>query len=343
MLALLLPDDAFLNIIYGLAKTRPLARAKDTDRIQDHFGLFGQYFRLSKIMKRTLLSNRSLLKLSGKDTFEFLQNLISNDLKTLSDMKVIYSALLTPQGKFLHDFFVISWKGDIYLDCLKERSSDLIRRLTMYKLRADCTITDVSEDLKISALFDGSNDDFPQLAGDASSSDAHVLYADPRIKELGYRVIETTDSNFTNALTDASEVPFEDYTAFRLSHGVPEGGTDIQPEKNFLLEANFEELNGVSFSKGCYIGQELTARTKYRAKIKKRLFAFKYEDAIEVGDPIRLDGKEIATVSSFQAPYGLAFTRLADWQNIASGNAELEPAGLVLEKPDYVILPEAAD
>lgn len=294
-------------------------------------------------MKHTLLSNRSLLKLTGKDTIEFLQNLISNDLKLLSETKAIYSALLTPQGKFLHDFFVLSWKGDLYLDCLKERSSDLIRRLTMYKLRADCTITDVSDDLKISALYGGTNDDFPQTVGEASSDAAHILYADPRLKELGYRVIETADSDFTNALADINIAPLEDYIALRLSLGVPEGGTDIQPEKNFLLEANFEELNGVSFSKGCYIGQELTARTKYRAKIKKRLFAFRYDGTIEAGDPIRFNGKEIATVSSFQAPYGLAFTRLADWQNIADDSADLEPAGLVLEKPDYVILPETTE
>ena len=294
-------------------------------------------------MKHTLLSNRCLLKLSGKDSFDFLQNLISNDLKSLSETKAIYSALLTPQGKFLHDFFVLSWKGDLYLDCLKERSGDLIRRLTMYKLRADCTITDVSDDLKISALYSGTNDDFPQTAGDVTSDAAHILYADPRLEQLGYRVIETAGSDFINTLTDISAAPLEDYIAFRLSLGVPEGGTDIQPEKNFLLEANFEELNGVSFSKGCYIGQELTARTKYRAKIKKRLFAFRYDGTIEAGDPIRFNGKEIATVSSFQAPYGLAFTRLADWQNIADGSADLEPAGLVLAKPDYVILPETTE
>ena len=294
-------------------------------------------------MKHTLLSNRSLLKLTGKDTFEFLQNLISNDLKSLSETKAIYSALLTPQGKFLHDFFVLSWKGDLYLDCLKERSGDLIRRLTMYKLRADCTITDVSEDLKISALYGATNGDFPQAAGDVLSDAAHLLYADPRLEQLGYRVIETAGSDFINDLADISAAPLENYIAFRLSLGVPEGGTDIQPEKNFLLEANFEELNGVSFSKGCYIGQELTARTKYRAKIKKRLFAFRYDGTIEAGDPIRFKDKEIATVSSFQAPYGLAFTRLADWQNIADDSAELEPAGLVLEKPDYVILPEPTE
>ncbi len=294
-------------------------------------------------MKRSLLSNRSLLKLSGKDTFEFLQNLISNNLKPLSETKVVYSALLTPQGKFLQDFFVISWKGDIYLDCLKDSSPDLIRRLTMYKLRADCTITDVSSDLAISALYDGAKDDFPQTTGDATGDETYFLYADPRLKELGYRIIETADSDFANALPGIKTAPIEDYTALRLSLGVPEGGTDIQPEKNFLLEANFEELNGVSFSKGCYIGQELTARTKYRAKIKKRLFAFRYDGKIKAGDPIRFNDKEIATVSSFQAPYGLAFTRLADWQNIADGNAALEPAGLVLEKPDYVILPETAE
>ncbi|WP_051548054.1 CAF17-like 4Fe-4S cluster assembly/insertion protein YgfZ [Sneathiella glossodoripedis] len=128
-----------------------------------------------------------------------------------------------------------------------------------------------------------------------------------------------------------------------MALGVPEGGIDILPEKNFLLEVNFEELNGVSFSKGCYVGQELTARTKFRAKIKKKLFAFTFDGEINPGSSITLNGKEIATVTSFAKPHGLALTRLAEWKELGIASTDLEPSGIQLFKPEYVTLPETVD
>ncbi len=291
-------------------------------------------------MKRSQLINRSLLKLSGTDTVDFLQNLVTNDLKKLSATQVVYSALLTPQGKFLHDFFVIEWNGCIYLDCLKERAADLQRRLTMYKLRADVIIEDVSDDFSIFALFGDEENNLPANAGEALAEGEYILYRDPRLSQLGARLLTPTSSPIP---FESLEVSAEEYDIWRLSQGVPEGGTDIIPEKNFLLEVNFEELNGVSFSKGCYLGQELTARTKYRAKIKKKLFAFKFDGDISVNDAIRLNSKEIATVTAFTKPYGLALTRLADWQKLDESDTTLEPVGLELFKPDYVIIPEISE
>ncbi|WP_169568082.1 YgfZ/GcvT domain-containing protein [Sneathiella limimaris] len=285
-------------------------------------------------MKYTPLSNRSLLRLTGKDCFELLQNLVSNDLKPTNEGKAVYSALLTPQGKFLHDFFVIAWKDALYLDVLAERKDDLIRRLTMYKLRADMTIEDVSGSYQVYALFEGT----PEKTDD----NKQFLYPDPRLPQLGWRLIAENGSQPASIAT-AEKVTLEDYTAHRLALGVPEGGTDIVPEKNFLLEVNFEELHGVSFSKGCYVGQELTNRTKFRAKIRKRLLSFTYDGDLSIGDGIFLDGKEIATVTTFQKPHGLALTRLEAWRKIEAENPTLEPAGLVLAKPEYVVLPELED
>ncbi len=288
------------------------------------------------------LENRSLLQLSGKDVRSFLQNLISNDLNLLSETQTLYSALLTPQGKFLHDFILIQSGDHIFLDCLKTRCSDLIRRLTMYKLRADVSIEDVTDQYQILAVFGkGSQEQFPLTLseGNVASGDNHLIYSDPRLAELGHRIIAKTNSLWREkypALKDAENAA---YIQHRLSLGVPEGGLDIEPEKNFLLEVNFEELHGVSFSKGCYVGQELTARTKHRAKIKKRLMQFHYEGDLNIGDPISFDGQEIATVTSFEKPYGLALTRLKDWKNIANGEVHFTPAGLKLSKPAYVELP----
>lgn len=291
-------------------------------------------------MKRALLSNRSLLKLSGGETVDFLQNLVSNDLGKLSPTKAVYAALLTPQGKFLHDFFVIDWNGDTYLDCLTARVDDLIRRLTMYKLRADVTIENVTGDFQIHALFDSTNETLPIVTGEVKTQGDYLLMADPRLSDLGARLIIPMNAAMP---VESDDVSLATYISWRLALGVPEGGTDIVPEKNFLLETNFEELNGVSFSKGCYVGQELTARTKYRANIKKRLLSFTYDGPLTPGDAISLNGKEIATVSAFQAPHGLALTRIKDWLEIADQSVDLEPAGLQLHKPNYVFIPDGTD
>ncbi|MBE7638546.1 folate-binding protein [Sneathiella sp. P13V-1] len=279
------------------------------------------------------LDDRSLLKISGDDRTDFLQNLISNDLGQLSADKAIYSALLTPQGKFLFDFFLMDFGDYLLLDCEKSRSADLIKRLTMYKLRSAVEIEDISDALSVFGIFDKNpgSDITPPDNLDGK------LVADPRLSALGYRLY--TSGSSIDHLEEADEGAYRHH---RFALGVPEGSEDIQPEKNFLLEANFEELNGVSFSKGCYIGQELTARTKFRAKIKKRLFKFEYDGDLSAGDLISSNEKEIAKVVSFSKPYGLAMTRLDAFGSL-SPTPELSPAGLRLTKPDYVILSEKED
>ncbi|MEH6402548.1 MAG: hypothetical protein V7750_04195 [Sneathiella sp.] len=285
---------------------------------------------------RSHLANRSLLRLTGTDVKSFLQNLITNDIEKLSSNSAIYSALLTPQGKFLHDFFIIEWANEIYLDCLKDRSADLIKKLSLYKLRADVKIEDTSEGYNIFAYY--SQNSAVLMEHLKISTDTNTIaYPDPRNEGLGFRVISGADISMPNA--DVIDADLVSYTKHRLSLGIPEGGSDIIPEKNFLLETNFEELNGVSFSKGCYVGQELTARTKHRAKIKKRLFQFTFDGDIAINDIISSDGVEIATVCAFESPYGLAITRLSQWEKALQTGTKLEPLGLSLDKPEYVILP----
>ena len=284
------------------------------------------------------LESRSLLRLSGKDAEQLLQNIVTNDLDLLKANRAIFSALLTPQGKFLHDFFVIK-DGDIfYLDVLKERQADLARRLTMYKLRADVSIEDASGEYSVIALF-SEETPLPEMP----NAEGLIAFEDPRLKELGIRMLVPASATLASVVNNASEANEELYIQHRLKLGVPEGGLDIEPEKNFLLEVNFEELNAISFSKGCYIGQELTARTKHRAKIRKRLFRFKSNTDLTIGDSIKVGEKEIAKVQSFQAPYGLAMTRLDALDLISSEPANLTPSDIQLEKPDYVILPETTD
>jgi len=282
----------------------------------------------------TKLENRAVLELTGADVFDFLQNLISNDMQDASETHAIYAALLTAQGKFLHDFIVVQ-RGDAYLlDCVAARKDDLVRRLTMYKLRADVTLT-ATGGFDVYGLYgDGAIDaaSLPHAPGAMRTEKDQIMLVDPRLAHIGVRIV----SSDVPSVTGATTAPFMDYEAHRLALGVPEGGVDIVPEKNFLLEANFEELNGVSFTKGCYVGQELTARTKHRAKIKKRLYNFTSETPVHSGESFTLGGKEIAEVRSVNATGtgGLALARI---ETLADAKpAEIEPAGVVLYPPDYL-------
>ena len=285
-------------------------------------------------LKITALVDRTVLVLTGTDVWDFLQNLITNNMQAVSDTKCLYAALLTAQGKFLHDFFVVK-SGDSYLlDCEKARKDDLIRRLTLYKLRADVTIAEGTQ--KIHALFGEEAPkavNLPASVGTVIRKEDVLYLIDPRSVALGVRIIAPADFDPAAALPETTAVPTEDYNTLRLNLGIPEGGRDIVPEKNFLLEANFEELNGVSFTKGCYVGQELTARTKHRAKIKKRLLRVEYDGALQEGDKIMQQGREIGEIRSFANGQGLALVRL---ENLTTPPDELEPAGVKLIRPEYL-------
>ncbi len=287
----------------------------------------------------TKLDNRTVLALTGKDVWTFLQNLITNDMKGVSETMGVYAALLTAQGKFLHDFFVLK-SGDAYLlETASERVDDLIRRLTLYKLRADVSIAKTER--RVFALFGA---DAIRAAGldaapGASREEAEtIFFVDPRETSLGVRIIAEGAFRPEAVFPDAMVSDASAYETHRLSLGIPEGGRDIQPEKNFLLEANFEELNGVSFSKGCYVGQELTARTKYRGTIKKRLMRIEYDGDLAAGDRITLEGREVGEVRSFDKGQGMALIRLDALQGEA---AALEPAGIRIQEPDYLDLSQS--
>lgn len=243
-------------------------------------------------MSRLLnLENRGVIRLNGPDSRSLLQGLITNDMNDLDDNNALYAGLLTPQGKFLFDMMIVADGDDLLLDIELARKDDLMRRLMMYKLRADVTITDDSA--SVWALFDG----------DAQSG---ISYPDPRHKSLHKRVISSE-----NPAPDAAELTFEEYEQRRIRHGVPDGSRDMAVEKYFWLETGAEKLNGVSFTKGCFVGQELTARMKHRMSLKKRLVAMKADGMVSSGDTIETEsGKPAGEIRSVAGAYFLAFIRL---------------------------------
>ena len=194
--------------------------------------------------------NRSVITLSGPDRKKLLQGIITNNVDQLKSGGVgVYSALLTPQGKFLHDFFMVEHDEVIYLDCEAERMPDLFRRLLMYRLRSNVEIVDQSEKF--------------QVATSEKPIDELLSFEDPRNSQMGYRaIIDRSDASENVSL----------YHERRIKLGIPEGTHDFIPEKSTIHEGHFEAINGVDFEKGCYVGQEVIARMKYRGKIKKAMY-----------------------------------------------------------------------
>jgi folate-binding protein YgfZ len=288
--------------------------------------------------KFVVLKDRGVLAIGGPDRAVFLQGLVSNDVTRVSDERAIYAALLTPQGKYLHDFMLAEVGETIWLDGEAARLADLKRRLSMYRLRAKVTL-DERPDLAVAAVFGGATLGLPPEPGAARRIGEGIAFTDPRHAALGARIILPL-GNIRQTLekTGAVESDFAEYDRLRLSLGVPDGSRDLVLDKSILLESGFDELHGVDWQKGCYIGQELTARTKYRGLIKKRLFPVRIDGpAPEPGAIVTLDSREAGEMRSSRDGAGLALLRLE-----AVGRGKLSAGGTVIEPitPEWMQLPE---
>jgi folate-binding protein YgfZ len=287
------------------------------------------------------LSGRSVIAISGEDAESFLQGVISNDITKATESNAIYAALLTPQGKFLHDFFITRQAGRLLMDVEAERKADLIRRLTMYKLRAKVEITDEGDGLAVFALFgDGAPEALGLTApGQAKPLGGGVVYGDPRVAALGARaMLPVGEADTALKETGFQAADAEAYHRQRLALGVPDGSHDIPAEKAFLLESNFEDLHGIDFDKGCYVGQELTARTKHRGTVRKRLFRVDIDGPLpDPGTPVMLGEKEAGTMRSGLDGTGIALLRLEVVEAAAGSGAPLVAgdARLTPVKPDW--------
>lgn len=283
--------------------------------------------------KFVILDSRGILAVSGPDSRAFLQGLVSNDVEKVAPDRAVYAALLTAQGKYLHDFIMAAAGDAIRLDAEAARLADLKRRLSMYRLRAKVAIDDLP-DLAVAAVFgDGAQAalGLPEAAGAARAFGEGLAFVDPRLTALGARVILPRD-RIRGALAGLglAETDFAAYDRDRLALGIPDGSRDLIVEKSILLESGFDELNGVDWQKGCYVGQELTARTKYRGLIKKRLFPVKIDGpSLAPGTIVNLDGKDAGEMRSSRDGFGLALLRLEAVENagpLSAGAAKISPS-----------------
>lgn len=287
------------------------------------------------------LSHRSLIAVSGEDRTAFLQGLVSCDVTKVAPDRALYGAFLTPQGKFLHDFFLASDGDTLLLECETDRRGDFVKRLTMYRLRSKAQIA-VSDTFHVHALIGDDAAAALGLANDAGSAKAFaggVAFVDPRLAAGGVRAWLPAGSDA--AVAEAGFAPAEPavWDIHRIGLGLPDGSRDIVPDKTLLLEAGFDELRGVDWQKGCYLGQELTARTKYRGLVRKRLLPVDIEGpAPEAGTPVLLDGAEAGEMRSHAGTVGLAMIRLDSLEQLAKDGGTLHSGAAVLsvKKPDWL-------
>ena len=275
-----------------------------------------------------LLEGRGVVSVDGPEAGPFLQGLISNDIERVTDSRGIYAALLTPQGKFLHDFFVLRLGEGYLLDCEGPRTGDLGRRLMAYRLRADVALADATEDFRVIALFGGEDGDsaldLPSGAGSAVPCEGGWIMRDPRGVALGLRAVlpRDTDLAFLERAGFARG-GLAEYERHRIGLGAPDGSRDMEVGRATLMECGFEALNGVDFEKGCYVGQELTARTKHRGLVRRRLARVSLDGPLPpAGTPIVAGEREVGEIRSGQGDAALAVLRL---ERIAAATEEGTP------------------
>jgi len=284
-------------------------------------------------MQAALLPDRGVVKLSGDDSRAFLNGLLTVDIAKMTPGSARYGALLTPQGKIVSDFLVYQPTpqdgGGYLIDCPRALASLLVEKFKFYKLRAKVDAADLSDQLGIMAVWGGS-------AGD---SEFGPSFADPRLTALGMRII-LPPGTAVEAAADlgASLVAAEAYEAHRIALGVPRGGLDFAYGDTFPHEADMDQLGGVDFEKGCYVGQEVVSRVEHRASARSRVVPIAYDEfAPSSGLPVMAGEKTLGALGSTAKGRGLALLRLDRVADALAGGIPITAGGIAIHprKPDW--------
>ena len=290
-------------------------------------------FKNLKIIK---FKNRVLLEIKGEDSRDFLQSIVTNNIDLISNDRSIYSALLSPQGKYLYDFFLFqdSKINSIIMDCEKSLYEELIKKLTIYKLRSKVEII-VKNKINVYAIYGSniteliSNFKINNIEGSTKEVSNNLFFIDPRNRNLGLRVYSN------NLLQDFNNLPkgiLSEWNYIRIKNKIPYPYIDLEKEKSFIIENNFEYINAIDFNKGCYIGQENTARQKYRGTAKRKLEVAKIiGKEILNGERIILDDRAVGTVRSSSHGLYLVSINSAVYENCKKNNLTINIKNSILE------------
>jgi tRNA-modifying protein YgfZ len=283
-------------------------------------------------MQAALLPDRGVVKVAGEDARTFLNGLLTVDIGKVTPHRAAFAALLTPQGKIIVDCIVAEAPaedgGGFFLDCPRALASSLVDKLNFYKLRAKVIVEDLSETLGVLAAWDASG-----------STEYGLCYADPRLSALGFRVMVPLHlAKDAAADLGAELVDAQHYEAHRIALGVPRGGLDFTYGDAFPHETDMDQLNGVDFAKGCYVGQEVVSRMEHRGSARSRVVPVAYEGfAPDAGAAVTASEKSVGTLGSTTNGRGLAMLRLDRIEDAMAAGLPLVAGGATLRliKPDW--------
>ena len=287
-----------------------------------------------------ILDDRAILYINGEDAKEFLQNLVSNDINKVSDVNSCFSSLLTPQGKFLYEFIIVKHKSGYLLDCEKPQAEELYKQLSLYKLRSKVDILNLSNEFVVAAFshekfltFDEAKDQ----PGYTIKYREDPIFLDPRNKDLGARLIINLEKLYLSLKKlDLHDANLKEYYSLSHSLGIVPKDLNRLKDKLFGIECNFEELNGIDFKKGCYVGQENTARIKLKNKLSKRLFPINVINGkLHEGESIYNNEIEIGKVL-IDSDYPFALIKYLNANFDKKANLKTKEASIKVNKPDWI-------
>ena len=287
-----------------------------------------------------ILDDRAILYINGEDAKEFLQNLISNDINKVSDVNSCFSSLLTPQGKFLYEFIIVKHKSGYLLDCEKPQAEELFKQLSLYKLRSKVEILNLSNEFVVSVFSHEkflTFDDAKDQPGCTIKYREDPIFLDPRNKDLGARLIINLEKLYLSLKKlDLHDANLKEYYSLSHSLGIVPKDLNKLKDKLFGIECNFEELNGIDFKKGCYVGQENTARIKLKNKLSKRLFPINVINGkLHEGESIYNNEIEIGKVL-IDSDYPFALIKYLNENFDEKANFKTKEALISVKKPEWI-------
>jgi len=287
-----------------------------------------------------ILDDRAILYINGEDVKEFLQNLISNDINKVSETNTCFASLLSPQGKFLYEFIIIKHKSGYLVDCEKSQADELYKQLSIYKLRSKVEILNLSNEFVVAAFSHEkflTFDDAQDFSGFTLKYREDPIFLDPRNKQLGARLIINLEKLYLSLKKlDLHDANLNEYYSFSHKLGIVPKDLNKLQNKLFGIECNYEELNGIDFKKGCYVGQENTARIKLKNKLSKRLLPINMIDGVLTeGESIYYNDNEIGKVL-IDKEYPFALIKYLDENFNGKSDFNTKDASIKIEKPEWI-------
>ena len=288
-----------------------------------------------EINETTVLDDRGFVKINGDEAKSFLQNIVTNDIEKITDSLTLFSSIFTPQGKYLYEFFILKFEDGYLLECEKKVTSEIIKIFNFYKLRAKVNLIDVSKKYtniiisleKFKEITKTQHMEDSTLSceeGSTLSCENERIYVDPRSKSLGAKII-TKIENIENIIKklDLKKIDKKNYYEKSFTLGIPQLNLTKLKDKIFGIENNLDELNGIDFKKGCYIGQENTSRIKLRNKLRRRILPIeKVSGQISANDIIKYKDSEVGKIM-IDKPYSFALIKVVDPDLKEFANIEL--------------------